>query len=449
MSHGSIGPRYAYSDEIRPRTHSDLRPGGSARTMDKPECNGGKKLRIAMLGSRGIPHTYSGYEPFLEEIGSRLVARGHEVIVYCRSGLFRNRPKSHKGMRLIYLPGIESKTMGTLTHTIVSMCDVIFRGVDVLFVVNVANAFPCVIPRLLGKKVAINVDGLDWKRDKWGPLAKKYFYWNARSVGRICPNGVVTDAREMQKIYLEEFGTRSVSIAYGADVETSVDAEVVRKYGLEPFQYYLIASRLVPENSADLIVKAFEQVHTPRVLAIAGSANYRSEFVEHLKQTGDRRVRFLGHVSDPGHVKELHCNAYAYIHGHSLGGTNPALLKALSLGNCVLALNTPFNREALHDYGILFEREAADLARKLQYIEDHPEQALEYRLRAPCRVREAYTWETITDQYEELFLELALGKDPTRVHSTVLSGISVRARSATGAVAASERLDSQVTSRTS
>jgi glycosyltransferase involved in cell wall biosynthesis len=391
-----------------------------------------------MLGSRGIPHTYSGYEPFLEEIGSRLVARGHDITVYCRSSLFSERPKVYKGMRLIYMPGVESKTMGTLSHALVSMVDVMFRAVDVIFVVNVANAFPCLLPRLLRKKVAINVDGLDWKRDKWGPLAKKYFYLNAKHVGKICPNGVVTDAREMQRIYWEEFATRSVSIAYGANIETSTNPQIVRQYGLEPSEYYLIASRLVPENNADLIVRAFEKVHTSRVLAVAGNANYRSEFVDRLKRSSGQRVIFLGHVGNPDHVKELHCNAFGYIHGHSLGGTNPALLKGLSCANCVFALNTAFNREVLLDYGILFERDPIDLARKLQHIEDHPEQAAEYRRRAPQRIREAYTWEKITDQYEELFSELASGVDPTQAHSSLHTSIVAEAETVSASVSAAK-----------
>jgi glycosyltransferase involved in cell wall biosynthesis len=409
---------------------------GQREVMNKPERGNRRRLRIAILGSRGIPHTYSGYEAFIGEVAPRLVARGHEVTVYCRRSLFRERPKLYKGVRLIYLPSIETKTMGTLTHALVSMCDVMFRRMDVLFVVNVANAFHCVLPRLLGKKVAINVDGLDWKRDKWGSLAKKYFYWNAKHVGKICPNGVVTDAREMQRIYLEEFGTRSVSIAYGANIETSTNPDVVRKYGLEPFQYYLIASRLVPENNADLIVRAFEQVRTPRVLAIAGSANYRSEFVDRLKKTSDRRVHFLGHVNNPEHIKELHCNAYGYIHGHSLGGTNPALLKALGFGNCVFALNTAFNQEVVQDYGILFEPDPTDLARKLQHMEDHPSQAAEYRLHAPHRVCEAYTWEKIADQYEELFVELASGKNPTLIHSSLKPAVVTHAESAPVSISA-------------
>jgi glycosyltransferase involved in cell wall biosynthesis len=378
-----------------------------------------RKLRIAMLGSRGIPHTYSGYEQFLGEVAPRLVARGHEVILYCRRSLFKDRPPEYKGVRLIYLPGIETKTMGTLTHTIVSMGDVLFRDVDVIFVVNVVNAFNCILPRLFGKNVAINVDGLDWKRGKWGPLGKRFFYWNAKCVGRICPKGVITDAGAMRSIYMDEFATPSVSIAYGANIEKSTNAGVLKQYGLEPSGYYLVASRLVPENNAELIVRAFERVKTSRLLAIAGDANYRSAFVDRLKQTKDPRVKFLGHVGNADHVKELHCNAFAYVHGHSLGGTNPALLKALGCGNCVLALGTVFNREVLQDYGMLFENDPADLAGKMQLIEDRPEIVATFRLRAPERIYQRYTWELITDQYEELFLQLADGQDPTKEHSTL------------------------------
>jgi glycosyltransferase involved in cell wall biosynthesis len=401
-----------------------------------------RSLKIAMLGSRGFPHTYSGYEVFIAEIAPRLVSRGHEVLVYCRRSLFHDRPKTYKGVRLIYLPSIETKTMGTLTHTLVSMFDVLFRRVDILLVVNLVNAFHCILPRLLGKNVAINVDGLDWKRDKWSKLGKTYFYLNAKLAGRICPRGIVTDAFEMQRIYLEQFNTRSACIAYGAHLETTADSEVVRKYGLEPFQYYLILSRMVPENNADLIVRAFERMRTSRTLAIAGDANYRSAFVDRLKQTRDARVRFIGHIGNPDHVKELHCNAYAYVHGHSLGGTNPSLLTALGSGNCVLALNTPFNAEVMQDYGILFEKDTGDLATKLQHIEDHPEQAAEYRLAAPDRIREAYTWEKITDQYEELFLQLDAGEDPTRVHSSLNRERASRAQTAAVGVSASESIES-------
>jgi len=365
-----------------------------------------RKLRLAFFGSRGIPHTYGGAEAFLEELAPRLAARGHDVIVYCRSSLFPEKRKTYRGVRLIYLPSIETKILGTPTHTLACMLDVLFRRTDVFLVINIVNGFHCLIPRLFGKTFAINVDGLDWKRGKWGKVARKYFYLNAKYIGRICPDGVITDATEMQRIYFKEFGTRAANIAYGANIEDSQQPDVVRHYGLEPKQYYLIASRMVPENNPDLIIKAFEQLRTNKLLAVAGGVNYRSDFVEALKKTRDPRVRFLGHVGDLNDVKELHCNAYAYVHGHSLGGTNPSLVKALGYGNCIVALNTPFNQEVLNGAGVMFEANIEDLLCKLRFVEDNTEAVEEYRRRAPDRIREAYSWEHITDQYEDFFYNL-------------------------------------------
>jgi glycosyltransferase involved in cell wall biosynthesis len=269
----------------------------------------------------------------------------------------------------------------------------------------------CAVPRLFGKKVALNVDGLEWKRSKWSSIGRRYFYWNARLAGKICADGIITDAVEMQRIYLEEFSTRSACIAYGANIEASTNPEVIRQYGLELHNYYLIASRLVPENNADLIVKGFELSRSEKLLAIAGDANYRSAFVDKLKQTSDRRVRFLGHVGNSEHVKELHCNCYAYVHGHSVGGTNPALLKALGYGNLVFAFETAFNREVVRDYGVLFN-DPADFARKLESLEADPLQAQRYRSQACRRILEHYTWDHITDQYEDYFHRLVQGEQP-------------------------------------
>jgi glycosyltransferase involved in cell wall biosynthesis len=363
-------------------------------------------MRIAIFGSRGIPHTYGGAEAFLEELAPRLAERGHRVTVYCRRSLFQERPRQYRGVDLIYLPSIETKVLGTPTHTLACMLDVLLRPVDVFLVLNIVNGFHCLLPRLLGKTFAINVDGLDWKRGKWGKIARRYFHTNARWIGKICPGGVITDATEMQRIYQDEFATPSTCIAYGANIESSENPEIVRQYGLEPFQYYLIASRMVSENNPDLIVEAFEKLRSNKMLAVAGGVNYRSEFVRKLQQTRDPRIKFLGHVGNAAHVKELHCNAYAYVHGHSLGGTNPSLVKALGYGNCIVALNTPFNREVLDGHALMFERSVEDLHGQLQAVEDDAAMAAEYRRHAPERILEAYTWDHITDQYEEFFYRL-------------------------------------------
>jgi len=384
---------------------SDLR---NAETAIPPKKDPIPKLRVAFFGSRGIPHTYGGAEAFLEELAPRLASRGHDVIVYCRSSLFAEKPRVYRGVRLIYLPSIETKILGTPTHTLLCMFDVMFRKTDVFLVINIVNGLHCLLPKILGKAFAINVDGLDWKRGKWGRLARKYFYWNAKHIGKLCPDGVITDATEMQRIYWDEFRTKSACIAYGANIERSDKPEVLREYGLEPYKYYLIASRMVPENNPDLIIKAFEKLRSDKVLAVAGGVNYKSDFVAALQQTRDPRIKFLGHVGNQEHVKELHCNAYAYVHGHSLGGTNPSLVKALGYGNCIVALNTPFNSEVLQQYGIMFERDVEDLRARLQYVEDNPDFVAQYREHAPQRIREAYTWEHITDQYEEFFHQLVM-----------------------------------------
>lgn len=377
-----------------------------------------RKLRIAICGGRGLPSTYSGTETFFFELAPRLALRGHDVIVYCRRSLFNDRPPNYRGVRLIYLPSIETKNLGTFTHTLACMVDVLRRDVDVLLVTNVANALHCVIPRIFRIPCALNVDGIEWKRGKWGPLGRAYFYLNARFSGKIVPRGIVTDAYGMRDLYLKEFHTPSTCIAYGGNIEVSMNPEAVHRYGLEPGQYYLVLGRLVPENSADVIVDGFNRTNSRRVLAIVGDANYESRFVARLKAKAGNRVRFLGHIYDRDDMKELFCNAQAYIHGHTVGGTNPTLLHALGCGCCILARDNCFNAEVLDGRGLLFE-DAAELAAKIQLVEANPELVQNYRRRAPERIRDAYNWESITEQYEQLFYQLAMGEDPTLTDSLV------------------------------
>ncbi len=364
-------------------------------------------MRIAIMGIRGLPSTYSGYETFADEVGSRLVQRGHEVLVYCRAALFKDRPPTYHGMRLVYLPSWETKEFSTLSHTWLCMADVVRRQTDAILVCNVANGLHLIVPRIFGKKTAINVDGLEWQRPKWNRWGRAYFRFAAR-MACLLADVIVCDAQAMTDVYRREFGVEATTIAYGANIETSTRPEVLGRYGLHPRRYWLIASRLVPDNNADLIVRAFAGVRADMLLAIAGGANYKSAFIAELQQIADSRVRFLGHIDDPEHIKELHCNAYAYVHGHEFGGTNPALLKALGFGNCILALDTPFNREVLgDDYGILYRKDMEDLRQKMQQVVDHPDLRDRYAARAPARIAEAYTWERITDQYEALFRRLA------------------------------------------
>jgi len=374
--------------------------------------NGNKKrgLKLAMIGLRGIPHTYGGGEEFIKYLAPALVQRGHEVTVFCRSSSYKDdRERYYQGVRRIFLPTIEHKVAGQFVHAAVATMRSLW-GYDVIYVHTLPSAPHTLLPWLLRRKIVINTDGLDWERSKWGRAARRYFKLGAR-ISVLTGQALVSDSLQMQKYYEEHFKRGSVFIPYGAEIEGSTNPDAVREYGLEPGGYYLIASRLVPENNADMIVEAFNGLKSDRILAIAGDANYKSDWVDKLKASAGPRVKFLGHVGDAGHVKELHCNCFAYLHGHSVGGTNPSLLKALGYGNCVVALDVAFNREVMQDaagemYGAMF-KDAKDLRQQLQRLEEHPEEAAALRTKAPERIRRAYTWEQVTDAYEKLFLACA------------------------------------------
>lgn len=356
-----------------------------------------------------MPSTYSGYEAFISEMAPRLAERGHDVTVYCRSSLFPEKLETWKNLKLRYIPSLEHKVTSTLTHSLLCMLDASLSQFDIIFAVNAANGMFGLIPKVLGRRSVLNVDGMEWLRPKWNPVAK-FVFKNSARLGCLFYDRVVTDADEMHRLYARDFGIDTDYIAYGANIEESKHPEVLAKYGLKPGDYYLIASRLIPDNNADIIVKAFVESGSPKTLAIAGGANYKGNTVEQaflqgLKDSSNDRVKFLGHVGDSDHVKELHCNAFAYVHGHQFGGINPSILKALGCGNCVLALNTPFNSEVLDNgrYGLLWNKEVTDLARVMRKIEADSPLAAQFRKLAPQRIKDTFTWERITTQYEELF----------------------------------------------
>jgi len=366
-----------------------------------------KQLRIAIIGTRGYPYVYSGYETFVSELVPRLVKRGHQVTVYCHRGLFDSYPKIVNGVRLRYLPSVKSKTLSQLTNSFLSTLDALFRTYDVILYVNPANGPFGVLTRLFRKKTVMNVDGLEWLRPKWKGLGATYYYWAARSATKLFDR-LVTDSERMGEIYKKEFGASSVYIAYGEVLSKSQKPELLNVHQLSRGEYYLIVGRLIPDNNASLIMEGFCQSHSQRKLVIVGDVPYRDAYANSLKKTKDKRIIFTGYVRDAELLSELYCNSYAYIHGHEYGGTNPTLLKALASGCCVLALDTVFNREVLNedDHGIFFPKDPREIAQLIDRA-DHDESVVElFRLKARKRITERYTWEAITDQYEKLFNEL-------------------------------------------
>jgi glycosyltransferase involved in cell wall biosynthesis len=362
-------------------------------------------MRIAILGTRGIPANYGGFETFAEHLSTRLVARGHEVTVYCRAHYVSPRQLEFQGVRLKVLPTIRHKYFDTVIHTFLSALYAVPGRYDVALICNAANAPFASILRGLGTPVALNVDGLEHKRKKWNWIARKY-YLMAERLATILPNETVTDAKVIQEYYLARHRAESTMIAYGAEIERRIDPSV-RRWRVEPNRYVLYVSRLEPENNAHLVVEAFKRVRTGHKLLIVGDAPYARDYIADLKARArrDKRIVFTGFVFGRDY-RALQQNAYCYVHATEVGGTHPALLEAMGFGNCVLTLAAPENVEAIGDAGIAYADEA-DLADKLQKVLRDGSLVQAYRQRAQARVREFYDWDYVVDRYEELFAKMA------------------------------------------
>ena len=302
-------------------------------------------MKIALIGTRGVPANYGGFETCAEELGVALAEKGHEVIAYCRPGNAEGNPEEYKGVKLVYRPFINSKSLGTLSHTANSLIHAVRQDYDVLMVFNAGNAPLCVIPRLLRKRVAINVDGLEWKRAKWGKAAKLYYQFGEWAATKLA-NRIVSDSRAIQDYYIERYKTPSTFIAYGAHVEASqrpVDSRGVRA---RPDELLL---RRQPARTGEPRRHHDRGVREGRHRQVAGDRR-RRELGQPVRRRLRRRkrsaVKLLGPVYTPGHIHELHAHCYAYVHGNEVGGTNPALLKALGYGNCVLAARRGVQRRS-------------------------------------------------------------------------------------------------------
>jgi glycosyltransferase involved in cell wall biosynthesis len=388
-------------------------------------------MRIAILGTRGIPANYGGFETFAEHLSTRLAARGHDVSVYCRAHYVSPRQIEFQGVRLKVLPTIRHKYFDTVIHTFLSALHAIPQRYDAALICNAANAPFASIVRAGGTPVALNVDGLEHKRKKWNWIGRKY-YLMAERLATILPNETVTDAKVIQDYYLAQHRAISTMIAYGAEVERKVDPSI-RRWRVEPNRYVLYVSRLEPENNAHLVIEAFKRVRTGHKLLVVGDAPYARDYINDLKARArrDKRVVFTGFVFGRDY-RALQQNAYCYVHATEVGGTHPALLEAMGFGNCVLTLAAPENIEAIGDAGIAYADET-DLTDKLQRVLRDGSLVHAYRNRAQTRVKEFYDWDYVVDQYEDLFAKMAGLTLPVRTVSSATkaaSAIKETARSA-------------------
>jgi glycosyltransferase involved in cell wall biosynthesis len=360
-------------------------------------------MRIAILGIRGVPANYGGFETFAEQLGSRLVERGHKVTVYGRNRYIARDRRTYHGIGIVRLPAPRSKYLETVVHSLFAAIHALIRRYDVVYVCNSANVPAVVLLRLFGRRVVLNVDGLEWQRAKWNRVGKTYYRLCAWLAARL-PVELVTDARVIQTHYGTAYGRHTAYFPYGTDLEPVEDDGTLRRLGLEPGRYVLYVSRLEPENNAHVVIDAYARVTTELPLAMVGDAPYASDYIARLRATNDPRVRFLGAIYGSGyHVLRSH--AAAYVQATEVGGTHPALVEAMGFGNAVIANDVPEHRETLADAG-LYYADVQGLAQQLQRILDEPALATDLGHRARERAAALYGWDAITDAYETWLLDL-------------------------------------------
>jgi glycosyltransferase involved in cell wall biosynthesis len=358
-------------------------------------------VKLALLGTRGVPANYGGFETFAEELGARLAARGHRVTVYGRRGFIEKGLETYRGMQLVVLPAIHSKHLETISNTLVAALHASRRDYDAAILCNAANAPFVRLLQLAGTRVALNVDGLERKRRKWGVAGRSYYRLCERLAARL-PDALVTDAEVIRRYYRRAYGVSSTMIPYGGDLEPPTTSDLLGEMGLEPDRYLLYVSRFEPENNPDRVVEAYARVEGQRPLVMVGGAPYAARLIRRVRELADPRVLLPGPVYGDGY-RQLLFNCRLYIHATEVGGTHPALVEAMGAGRPVLYYDTPENREVAGGAGLPFRFDGdgrlEEVLRKL--LEDEPAlQAMARRSRQ--RVDERYRWSDIADAYEAL-----------------------------------------------
>jgi glycosyltransferase involved in cell wall biosynthesis len=377
-------------------------------------------VRIALIGTRGVPARYGGFETAVEEVGRRLVARGHEVTVYCRSS---DRTPEYLGMRRVVLPALRMRTAETLSHTALSVAHQVRHRAEVAVVFNAANAPFLPALHALGVPVAVHVDGLEWQRGKWGRLGRRYYLIAEHAAVRWA-DALIADAVAIQDYYRHRYGAAAAYLAYGAPVLESPALHRLAELGLQPQRYHLVVARFEPENHVDLVLRGYAASSAEHPLLVVGSAPYAGTHVAELEQlaAADPRIRMVGAVWDQELLDALYAGASSYLHGHSVGGTNPSLLRALGAGASVVAFDVDFNREVAGDAGLYFGHED-DVTAALKQVEADPEAALARGEAGRAAVAERYRWDDVAAGYEELCRCLLSG---TPIRNRLKGDITIR-----------------------
>lgn len=373
----------------------------------------GRPLRVAFMGTRGVPAHYGGFETAVEEVGRRLAAAGHDVVVYCRNGNSGQKrdPDRYLGMQLVHLPASRRKSLETLSHTILSALHAWRTPTyDAVIVCNAANSLVLPLLHLRGIPVAVHVDGLEWRRAKWGPLGKMY-YRVAESLAVRWGDALIADAQGIERYYAEEFGAQTAAISHGAPDGRGFGQDRLAELGIAPQGYHLIVARFEPENHVDMMLDGYLRSSSGLPLVIVGSAPYSSEYTAKIQQmaAGRDNVKLVGGVFDQELLDQLYGGALTYLHGHSVGGTNPSLLRAMGAATLVIAYDIIFNREVAGSEAF-YAGSAGEVADALQEAEAYVDETMARGESLARRARDHYTWDDVAERFQLLFLRLAKGE---------------------------------------
>lgn len=365
--------------------------------------------RVAILGHRGIPNNYGGFEAFAEKMAEKLVELGCDTMVYCRANYFENQPSEYKGAKLIYLPTIAKKSLDTLAHTFISTWHVIFKNTaQVVLMVNVGNVPFALLAKLFGKKVILCVDGLDWERKKWGKLARTYLK-TCSYFAKYAAHEIVTDATSVQEFYQTKRHTNSSLIPYGIDIENfeiPLDLE-----NLESKKYFVYVARFEPENNPLKVVRAYVASGSKLPLVMIGDNRYNPKYVNKIKKAGNDKVIFLGYVFG-AQYKTILKNALAYVRAAEVGGASPAVIDAMGKEVCVVANDKPENREVIADTGYYYNlNRENELTKIFKDISNNQTEAVELGKKAGQRAMLIYNWDKIAYEYFKIIKRLTRKKE--------------------------------------
>ncbi|MEV8273657.1 glycosyltransferase [Microbacterium sp. NPDC077184] len=374
---------------------------------------------VAIIGTRGYPSYYGGFETAVRKLAPYLCDAGWDVAVYGREGAVMPKdPTLDPRVRSVLTRGLDSKSLSTLSFGFTASLDALRTKPDVALVMNVANGYYLPMLRARGIKTVVNVDGIEWDRAKWGRAAKSVFRGGARLAAR-CADSLVYDSREIERRWRSDFGRTGHFIPYGGERVDQLPIEP----GLRHRGYALVVARFVPENTIPEFLEAATTISKQMPVVIVGSSGYGGDLdnrVESL-QRDNSNIQWFGHISDDRRLLALWQHAGVYFHGHSVGGTNPTLVQAMALGAPTVARDTPYNREVLGDTGLFVDPNPDAIAEAvLAAALDEP--SLEQMSRAAARrAKELYTWESVCGAYESALREqiVAVGASGSRQQGLV------------------------------